>query len=47
MVEFGVDDGIGEGVEKTTMRGLSLLPCMSDGCLYKDERESSVEPSFA
>ena len=47
MVELEVNGNTGEGVERTTMRGLSLLPCMSDRCLCRDERDSNVDPAFA
>lgn len=47
MVELGIGGSTGEGVEKTAMHGLSLLPCMSNNeYLCRDERDSNVEPSF-
>ena len=47
MVKLRAGGGIGEGVEGTSMRGLSLLPCMSNECLYRDERDNNVEPSLS
>ena len=47
MVELRVGGDAGEGVERATISGLSLLPSMSEGCLCRDERDINAEHSFA